>query len=41
MECEKRKTSIKSSRVFQKALEGGENGNFAWQSFDLLNLLSR
>ena len=33
-ECEKRKTSIKEGRVFQTALKGGENTDFAWENFD-------
>ena len=30
----KRKASIKRSRISQIVLKGGENRNFAWENFD-------
>ena len=36
---EKRVKSIKSSRVFQIALKGGDNRNVAWEKFDHTMLL--
>ena len=35
-----KKKSIKRSRLFQKALEGGNNRNVAWEKFDNLGFLS-
>ena len=36
----KRKTILREVEFFKIALEGGENGNFAWENFDHSMLLS-